>query len=66
MFENLSDRLQSVFSGLRGKGRLTEKDIYTRQFEGKSIDVFLLDSAKRDKKALSRKSKFLYSKYEQD
>ncbi len=27
MFENLSDRLQSVFSGLRGKGRLTEKDI---------------------------------------
>ena len=27
MFESLSDKLQGVFSGLRGEGRLTEKDI---------------------------------------
>lgn len=27
MFENLSDRLQNVFSRLRGKGRLTEGDV---------------------------------------
>lgn len=27
MIENLSNRLQSIFSGLRGKGRLTEEDI---------------------------------------
>ncbi|MDR1712634.1 MAG: signal recognition particle receptor subunit alpha, partial [Coriobacteriales bacterium] len=27
MFDNLSDRLQDVFSGLRSKGRLTEADI---------------------------------------
>lgn len=27
MFENLSDRLQGIFSGLRSKGRLTEDDI---------------------------------------
>ncbi|MEY8563033.1 signal recognition particle protein [Eggerthellaceae bacterium 3-80] len=27
MLENLSDRLQSIFSGLRSKGRLTEADI---------------------------------------
>ena len=27
MLENLSERLQSIFSGLRGKGRLTEDDI---------------------------------------
>ncbi len=27
MLENLSSRLQSIFSGLRGKGRLTEEDI---------------------------------------
>ena len=27
MFDNLSDRLQGVFSNLRGKGRLTEADI---------------------------------------
>ena len=27
MFENLSSRLQGIFSGLRSKGRLTEKDI---------------------------------------
>ena len=27
MFENLSERLQSVFSSLRGKGKLTEEDI---------------------------------------
>ena len=27
MFDNLSDRLQGVFSGLRSKGRLTESDI---------------------------------------
>lgn len=27
MFDNLSDKLQSIFSGLRGKGRLTEEDI---------------------------------------
>lgn len=29
MFDNLSDKLQSIFSGLRGKGRLTEEDIDT-------------------------------------
>ena len=27
MFNNLSDRLQDAFDGLRGKGRLTEADI---------------------------------------
>ena len=27
MFENLSDRLQGIFSGLKSKGRLTEDDI---------------------------------------
>ncbi|MCT1795548.1 signal recognition particle protein [Helcococcus kunzii] len=27
MFENLSDRLQSLMAGLRGKGKLSEKDI---------------------------------------
>lgn len=27
MFDNLSDKLQSIFSGLRGKGRLSEEDI---------------------------------------
>ncbi|MGI6591253.1 MAG: signal recognition particle protein [Eggerthellaceae bacterium] len=27
MLENLSNRLQSIFSGLRGKGKLTEEDI---------------------------------------
>ena len=27
MFENLSDRLQSIFSGLTGKGRLSEADV---------------------------------------
>ena len=27
MLENLSDRLQSIFGGLRSKGRLTEEDI---------------------------------------
>ncbi len=27
MFQNLSDRLQSIFSGLTGKGRLTEADV---------------------------------------
>jgi signal recognition particle subunit SRP54 len=27
MFENLSDKLQGVFSGLRGRGKLTEADI---------------------------------------
>ena len=27
MFNNLSDRLSSIFSGLKGKGRLTEEDI---------------------------------------
>ncbi|HIT51881.1 MAG TPA: signal recognition particle protein [Candidatus Aveggerthella excrementigallinarum] len=27
MLENLSDRLQNIFSGLRGKGKLTEEDI---------------------------------------
>ena len=27
MFDNFSDKLQSIFSGLRGKGRLTEEDI---------------------------------------
>ncbi|MCL2340062.1 MAG: signal recognition particle receptor subunit alpha, partial [Actinomycetia bacterium] len=29
MFENLSDRLQGVFSGLRSKGRLSEADVET-------------------------------------
>jgi signal recognition particle subunit SRP54 len=33
MFDNLSDKLQSVFSGLRGKGRLTEEDIDTAMRE---------------------------------
>ena len=27
MFDSLSDKLQGVFSGLRGKGKLTEADI---------------------------------------
>ena len=27
MLENLSERLQGIFSGLRSKGRLTEDDI---------------------------------------
>ena len=27
MFETLSDRLDKVFTGLRGKGRLTEADV---------------------------------------
>lgn len=27
MFENLSDRIQGIFSGLKSKGRLTEDDI---------------------------------------
>ena len=27
MLESLSERLQNIFSGLRGKGRLTEEDI---------------------------------------
>ena len=27
MFDNLSEKLQGIFSGLRGKGRLTEEDI---------------------------------------
>ncbi len=27
MFDNLSEKLQSIFTGLRGKGRLTEEDI---------------------------------------
>ena len=27
MFDNLSDRLQGIFSGMRSKGRLTEEDI---------------------------------------
>ena len=33
MFDNLSDKLQSIFSGLRGKGRLTEEDIDTAMHE---------------------------------
>ena len=33
MFDNLSDRLQGVFSGLRSKGRLTENDIETAMRE---------------------------------
>lgn len=33
MFDNLSDKLQSIFSGLRGKGRLTEGDIDTAMRE---------------------------------
>ena len=33
MFENLSDRLQDVFTGLRSKGRLTEADIETAMRE---------------------------------
>ena len=27
MLDNLSEKLQSIFSGLRSKGRLTEEDI---------------------------------------
>ena len=33
MFDNLSDKIQSIFSGLRGKGRLTEEDIDTAMRE---------------------------------
>lgn len=33
MFDNLSDKLQSIFTGLRGKGRLTEEDIDTAMRE---------------------------------
>lgn len=33
MFDNLSDKLQSIFSGLRGKGSLTEEDIDTAMRE---------------------------------
>lgn len=33
MFDNLSDKLQSIFSRLRGKGRLTEEDIDTAMRE---------------------------------
>lgn len=33
MFDNLSDKLQSIFSGLRGKGRLIEEDIDTAMRE---------------------------------
>lgn len=33
MFDNLSDKLRSIFSGLRGKGRLTEEDIDTAMRE---------------------------------
>ena len=33
MFDNLSDRLQTVFSGLRSKGHLTEADIETAMRE---------------------------------
>lgn len=33
MFDNLSDKLHSIFSGLRGKGRLTEEDIDTAMRE---------------------------------
>lgn len=33
MFDNLSGKLQSIFSGLRGKGRLTEEDIDTAMRE---------------------------------
>lgn len=33
MFDNLSDKFQSIFSGLRGKGRLTEEDVDTAMRE---------------------------------
>ena len=33
MFDNLSDRLQSIFSGMRSKGRLSEADIDTAMRE---------------------------------
>lgn len=41
MFDNLSDKLQSIFSGLRGKGRLTEEDIDTAMRE---IHMALLEA----------------------
>lgn len=41
MFDNLSDKLQSIFSRLRGKGRLTEEDIDTAMRE---IRMALLES----------------------
>lgn len=41
MFDNLSDKLQSIFSGLRGKGRLTEEDIDTAMRE---IRIALLEA----------------------
>lgn len=41
MLENLSQRLQNIFSGLRGKGRLTEEDINVAMRE---IRVALLEA----------------------
>ena len=41
MFENLSQRLQNVFSGLRSKGRLTEEDIAAAM---KEIRMALLEA----------------------
>ena len=41
MFDNLSDKLQSIFSGLRGKGRLTKEDIDTAM---RDIRMALLES----------------------
>ena len=41
MFDNLSDRLQDVFDGLRGKGRLSEDDINVAM---KEIRMALLEA----------------------
>ena len=37
MLENLSERLQGIFSGLRSKGRLTEDDINAAMREIRQI-----------------------------
>ena len=41
MFENLSSKLQEVFDGLRGKGRLTEEDVRSAMRE---VRMALLDA----------------------
>lgn len=41
MFDNLSDRLQDIFAGLRGKGKLTEEDINSAM---KEVRMALLEA----------------------
>ena len=53
MFETLSDRLDKVFTGLRGKGRLTDADI---DATAREIRIALLEAdAPSDAAADSRK-----------